>query len=141
MGALKIWTGILLFITVVPVVGSLIILSNVHHKGGDRLEMAMNIAMIHALEAVDASSGGKVIMNPDVLRSTIRASFRSQMKLNEQLENGFMSNSQLVTEIITTSTGSTIVTCRFSTKVRMLIPGWTEDASIVRNIPVETQYN
>lgn len=141
MGALKLLASILLFVIVVPVVGSLILLTTVHHKGGDRLEMAINIAVIDALESVDASSGGKVVMNPDVLRSTIRASFRSQMKLNEQLENGFMSNSQLVTEITTTSSGSTIVTCRFSTKVRMLIPGWTEDASIVRNIPVETQYN
>ncbi|WP_411347074.1 hypothetical protein [Paenibacillus sp. WLX2291] len=141
MGWLKIWTAILLFAIVVPVLGSIVILTTVHHRGGDRLEMAMNIAVIHALAAVDTSHGGRAMMDPDVLRSTIRASFRSQMKFNEMLESSRMKDSQLITDITTNSSGSTIVTCQFSTKVKMLIPGWSEDVSVVRRIPVETKYN
>lgn len=141
MGWLKVWTIILLFAIVVPVVGSIIIVTTIHHRGGDRLEMAINIGVIHALEAVDASHGGKVIMDPDVLRSTIRASFRSQMKLDEKLEGHYMNESQLITDITTNSSGNTIVTCQFSTRAKMLIPGWSEKVSVVRRIPVETQYN
>lgn len=141
-GAFKLYAIMCIIVIILPFITDQAAAFYVQRVGRERMELAIDVGVVEAEYDVDATNGGIVQMDDQVLESAVRREFAKQMKLDLiTMGNSYMKNSNFSAELKYDSFKKPYIEVQFSTHMRLLMPGEGKTLTVKRKVPYETIYN